>query len=614
MIDLTQIAQRLVNSRDLVIDVETTGLDWRHDQIIGYVLTFSPNPRDSIYLPVRHGGGGNLDPDIVESMLRFALNKQTLHTIGHNYLFDLMFMGKHGLELTGPLEDTMINAYLIDEHQPSFSLDACCKRMKVQEKKGDQLYVHLAGRFGGTATRRAQMGNLHRLAGDDPIAVDYAIGDGTSTWQLWEAQRLILRDQQLENIWRIECRVIRPLYRMMRRGVRVDEERLHQVRGIVSRLLVEAHGKLPPNFNDRSPNDVEKYLTDAGITDWPMTQPTPRFPDGQPSFTKEWLTSHKPGRRIIDAREYRHLLDSFFTPLVERHLYKGRVHTTFNQTMGERLGTRTGRLSSSDPNMQQVHKRNHKMGSLYRSIFIPDPGMLWGSADYSQIEPSLLAHYSGCRVLVKGYTSTPRIDAHSAVAKAAGIDRESGKRLNQALITGAGMRKAASMLGKPMHEALKMVNDYFAAMPEIKTLQRQAAAVYSQRGYVKSLLGRRARLEDHRFAYKAVNRLLQCGNADIIKKAMADVDDHLEIRGGNVHMLLNIHDDICYQYAPENRAIYGEAMEIMCDYGPGKSVPLVVPIVVDHKEGHSWAEATYGIDIVSDVFKSVGAAYELHGG
>src|SRR5262249_6689865 len=159
-------------------------------------------------------------------------------------------------------------------------------------------------------------------------------------------------------------------------------------------------------------------------------------------------------------------------PLIEEHMIDGRVHTTFNQTKGENYGTVTARLSSTAPNMQAVHKRNVLLGSLFRSIFIPDHGMLMTAADYNQCEPRLLAHFAEVQTLLNGYLSDPPIDAHTSVAQSAGIDRQSGKTLNQALLTGAGEAKAALMLGKPAAEAEEIVRAYFRSMPEIKPFQR----------------------------------------------------------------------------------------------------------------------------------------------
>lgn len=626
--DLNQIASIMERAPALVVDTETSGLDNRTDKVVGYVITWGPRPEETEYLPTRHGGGANLDPDKVVPLMRKSLTRPGLRVIGHNLAFDLKMMRTDGIIMPKEvnLECTQINAFLIDERQ-RFSLDACCKYMGVQEKKGDELYRHLAAKFGGEANRD-QMGNYWRLAGNDPIAVDYAIGDGTSTWQLWEKQQISLDSQELRPIWQLESRLIRVLDRMMAKGIKVNEERLHEVLKAARRMKEQEIAKLPPIEKFRSPNEMVRIFSDAGYKDWPIL-PLTEFArkkgktEGNPSFPEDWLVTNPLGRQIVRVRKLENLENSFLNPMIETHLWNGRVHANFNQTRGEKFGTVTGRLSCNDPNLQQVPKRNEELGSLFRSIFIPDEGKTWASGDYNQCEPRLLASYGKVKVLLDGYLSDPPIDAHTAVAiPAFGFDvdnpktsenkakRQFGKTLNQALLTGAGRGKAASMLGLPMSQADKIVDDYFAAMPEIAPFQKHAAKVMSIRGFVRSLLGRKARTEGRNFDYKAVNRLLQCGNADIIKKAMVDVDEYYESEGDRVNMINNVHDDICHQFYEDDREILARGIELMEDFGPvGKSVFLSVPMIVDVGEGDSWAVATYGKKTVDETFKLYGAKY-----
>lgn len=606
---LEQIERRIKESKALVIDEETTGLRWQTDKTIGHVLAFGPAPDDSVYLPIAHTGGGNMDRKKVNGAIIMGLKKNpNIRLVNHNLAFDLKFMDKEGLHhgLFGPLEDTMISACLIDERQRSFSLDACATFAGVQSKKGTGLYEYLAAKFGGEANKN-QMEHFHKLAGDDPVAVEYARGDGTTTYQLWQAQQKELDEQDLRQAWEIECRVIRVLHRMTSRGVKVDEERLHQVRKIVLARMNKLAKLLPPNFNVKAPSQMVKYFTGQGITDWPVTG------KGNPSFAEEWLETNEPGRNIVAVRKLRHLDNSFIVPLQETHIWKGRVHTSFNQTRGESFGTITYRLSSNAPNLQQCHKRDSLLGSVFRSVFVPDKGMILGTADYAQIEPCLLAHYGQVKVLLEGYLATPTVDAHSAVARSVfgsnftKLEREKAKRINQAILTGAGVGKIATMVGGD--GAAKLVDDYHRSMPEIKKIQRRSADVLLARGYVRCLLGHRARLEDRNFAYKALNRLLQVGNAGIIKKAMADIDEYYCSEGDRVHLLLSIHDDLVTQYAEEDRHIYNEGLRMMENYGPGKSIHVDVPIRIDPKEGRDWAEATYGLETVKKKWAEMGGNY-----
>ncbi len=618
---LDEFERRLSGSDRVVYDSETEGLDWRHHKICGHVFNFGPRQEDGIYLPVRHKGGANHEPKKILTIIKKSVKKNPRVLVqffnGH---FDLKFLAAEGLDISEfetPFEDGQINAFLLNELQRKMSLDECCKVMGVQEKKGDALYEHLAKLFGGKPDRD-QMANFHKTAGDDPIAVDYALGDGVSTWQLIDAQQPKLDEQDLRNIWMIERRCIKVLARMSIRGVKIDEDRLRQVMHLVQKKADRLREKLPKDFNPRAPTQMVKLMRDNGVEGWPETG------KGNPSFTKEWLVQSEIGRAVVGVREMDHLMNSFMTPMLERHLYKGRVHTTYNQTRGEDFGTVTGRLSSNDPNLQQVHKRNVLLGSVFRSVFVPDEGKLMASADYEQIEPRLLAHYADIKLLLDGYLATPPVDSHSSVAiKAFGYDpkdkspenkrkRDQGKTLNQALITGSGDRAAIAQLGVSYEQGMRIVRDYFAAMPELKPAQRRISNVFISRGFLTSLHGRRARLDDTRFAYRGLNRLLQCGNADVIKVAMCDIDEYFYAETDDeVNLLNNIHDDLQYQYHPDHEKYFRHAIDLMQQWGPtpDKTHFLEVPLSVEHKSGRNWAESSYDIETIQKMFKEMGGEY-----
>lgn len=624
-----QVLNRLKGGQKLICyDAETSGLDFKRCHPVGHVFTFSPYPRDSFYLPFRHAGGGNLfglegpqdkhgwdgKPHPAEEQLIAYMDRPDRLVFGHNLGFDLKFLWRVKYRLNAANEDTQVNAALIDEWQGKFSLDYCSRIAKVEAKKVEIIRDHIRSLF-PEATDKDYMGHYWRLAGDDPIAVEYAEGDGTSTWQLRDWQHRRIADEGLERVHGVECRLIPVLARMSIRGIRIDEERLTwletKIKADIDRLL-EA---FPAEFNARSPQDVEKFMRDSGQTDWPMTQHLkPR-----PSFPEVWLKTNEPGRQIVAVRKLSTLRDTFVNPMRETHMFQSpngtwRVHTTYNQLRGDEYGTITGRLSSSEPNLQAVPKHDELTGRLFRSIFIPDAGMEWASTDYSQIEPRLLAYYAQCRVLLDDYRNNPAADAHTAVTKSIYTNWETmtkaefkhvrndrGKRVNQTLVTGGGINVLVETYKIPRDEAEKLMEDYFDRMPEIKTLQTRAANKMKRHGYVLSLLGRRARLANRDKAFVAVNRLLQCGNADILKSKMVEIDDYLASEGRPVDLLNNCHDAVDYQFLPENRKHYVEILRIMEDFTPGHIVEFVdgpnyqcVPMKVDAGEGPNWAIATYG--------------------
>lgn len=535
----------------------------------------------------------------IEKELIASLDRQDLQVWGFNLSFDLRFLMRLGFTLRPSFRDGIINSALIDEHRPSYSLESCAADAGVAAKKSELIKTYLISKFPDEhLTPRNAMGHFWRLVGDDRMAVEYAEGDGTSTDQLIRWQDAELAAQELGKVHGVESALIPVLARMSFKGIRVDEERLHWLKGHITERLDALLAAFPPDFSSRSSTAVQKWCVDHGETGWPMT------PTGKPSFAEAWLETHDAGRQIIQLRKLDNLRNSFVNPLLETHLWRGRVHTDFNQLRGDEYGTVTGRLSSSGPNLTQVPKRNKELGKLFRSVFVPDEGMIWGSADIRQCEPALLAYYSRAKVLVDGFRSVPPLDPHAAVTRAINpgwetmtpaefkAARETGKRANQTVLTGGGAKTLTTKYGVPNAE--QFMRDYFAAMPEIKVLQRKAARRFEQRGYLLSLLGRRARLVDRNKSYTAVNRLLQCGNADLIKSSMVQIDQYLGSEGRPVDMLISIHDALEFQFSEGSRKSYEECLRIMSDFSPGQPIELDIPIGIDTGEGASWALATWG--------------------
>ena len=355
-------------------------------------------------------------------------------------------------------------------------------------------------------------------------------------------------------------------------------------------------------------------MTAHGITNWAKTA------KGNAKLDEAWLSTTEPGSKIVTLRQNRTLKDSFLKPMLDTHLWNGRVHPNYNQTKSDDYGTVTGRLSCSDPNLQQASKRNATIGRMHRSCFLADEGMIWGSVDYAQCEPVLLAVYSGAKVLLEGFRANPPRDAHSSVTKAVNSDwnrmdqeefdrvvvptpefkkaRDIGKRVNQTLLTGGGQGVLTEKYGIPPNEVKRIWADYFRALPEIKRLQKTSGNIMRNRGFVVSLLGRRARLrgfpQDRSKSYTSVNRLLQCGNADIIKLKMVEVDEYLKSEGRPIDMINSVHDSLDFQFHEEHRQHYYNCLGIMEDFGPDAQIKLSVPLRVEEGEGPDWAVATFG--------------------
>ena len=604
-----EIAIRMVReAKVLVFDTETSGTDWKRHNPIGYVCC---DATEAVYVPIRHGGGGNLpDPmtrpigspfdSLIQHSFEVELARAFEHraslgsmlTVGHQIKFDAHMAANAEIRIGRNLSCTMNNEALLDEYARSYSLEACAIRHGVEAKKGESLYQHISDLYGCPADRKA-MAHFWELSGSDPIAVDYACGDGITTSELYLAQQKKIEEQELSQVNRLEDRLIWTLFRMERRGVRMDTDYLAQLMTLVEDRIRMARERLPTGFNERSSKQVKAYIESTGHKDWPTTDL------GNPSFTEKWLKYFDEGRDIVTVRKWTNLKNSFVTPLMTEHIYNGRVHATINQLKADEYGT-PSRLSYSRPNLQQIPKRDLDLALVFRRAFIADEGMEFNEGDWSQCEPRLFAHYSKEPRLVEGYNKQPPDDVHEMVAALLLVERDpTAKRMNMGLFTGLYPKSFAVHMEWPLDKATEKWNQWHAMFPAIQVFQDQAAEVLRRRGYVKTILGRRLRLENPRFAYRAVSKIIQGGNADIMKTKMLETDEMYESAGDtDANLLVSVHDSQAWQSSKTKagQELATETLRIMADV-QGSPFNLRVPFVVDHKKGPNWAIATFGDNV-----------------
>lgn len=615
----------------IAYDVETSGLDWKRNSIVGYVITGThtleryegiarplSNQLQSIYIPIRHAGGGNLaDPGVpplktaedepVEHWFERDLEKafaarrakgfEVGHTVGHNVQFDALFSWKHGIMLGRNMADTQHQATMLNENQDGFSLDKTAVVFGVTPKLGQAMYNRLSQLFGGAA-KKDQMANFWRTAGNDPVVVDYSAGDGITTLEVYWAQLPHIREEKLELIMDIENKLIWTLVRMEHRGWKVANDKFEYVINKVDTLLKEARAKLPYGFEVRSPAAVRALATRVGHTDWPCTAPSTRFPGGQPSLNESFLETFEEGKAILRVRRLEKILDSFILPLRDKHMWSGRVHGHLNQLKADEYGTISGRMSASSPNLQQVPARDEELATLIRLLFEADLGMTLYEADYSQQEPRLWAHYSKDPYLNEGYNADPPRDVHTVAAELVGVARKVAKAINLGLFYLMGKKTFHKHMmkahpGITRAETDKLHDAWYSNFTFIKKFQNEATSVFKNRGWVRTILGRRARSNGDGRAYVAPNRIIQGGSADITKWALLQIDMRLEAEGDTSHLLMTVHDSIIWQSPEGDTETPKWIVAIMVNLN-GPPFNLTVPFTVDLTSGKNWAEVKFG--------------------
>lgn len=590
------LALRMVKtSKVIAYDTEGSGLDTVRDKVCGYVVT---DFEDSVYVPVGHEAGGNIPwADDFEKELAAAFNERSrlgYRTVGHNLGFDLRMSARRGIVPWSPLEDTMINELLIDDRTVGYSLDDCCTRHQVTAKLGADLYRVLAERFGGLPDRK-QMGNFWRMPGDDPYVVDYATGDGVSTLELWQSQQVILDAENLRVPWQLECDLLPYVARIHARGIRVDPNYAAQVSVDLKAQIEEKKKVFTPGFNVRSPSEVEALYRANGYEDhqFARTPPSTKHPNGQVSFTEKWLETNDIGNAILSVRRLEKAQDSFITPLATTHNVNGRVHPILNQSKSDDFGVAGARFSCSAPNLQAYPKRNVEVGKIVRRLVIPDDGMLIEEADAMQQEPRLFTHYSQDPALLQGYRDGT-MDIHDRANDLLfeSKDRDTAKRMAMGMLTMMSPPTLAVHMRWDLAKAKSSHRAFLSdAFPLIGQFQQDVMSVFRNRGYVKSILGRRARLSNPRFAYQGVSRVIQNSGGDHIKTCVLRACQYEDVFPNALNMLLTIHDSLVWQRDPAHSI--KELVAIIENVAQEPQFNISVPMPFEVGSGTDWAMASY---------------------
>ena len=608
----------LTDAKEIAVDLETRdpnlktkGPGWptRDGEVIGYAVATS---FWSGYLPIKHFGGGNLDEKIVKRWLAKQLAAPS-DKIMHNAQYDLGWLRAEGFTVNGRVIDTMVTANLLDENRFSYSLNALGYDYlgKVKSEKG---LVEAARDFG--VDPKAEMWKLPAM-----YVGQYAEMDATLTLDLWTHFKVLIEQEGIKDIWELETALIPYLVEMTLRGVRVDLERAERSKQEVMKrekaLLAQIKDMVGVPVDIWAAASISKAFDALGIA-------YPRTEKGAPSFTKSFLNEnpHPLATSIAQARAYNKINGTFIDGILRYVGADGRVHGHINQIRSDDGGTVSGRISMSNPNMQQIPSRDPILGPMIRSLFLPDEGKHWASVDFSQQEPRLAVHYAdaygksigreinGVAEIVHAYNTDPSTDFHTMVAQKASLPRKQAKAVGLGIIYGMGAAKMADDLDISVDEAKAVIAKFNETLPFLKELgsgvQNRLEDPRSS-GSIRSILGRKCRFNSwepaafgmnkampyeaavaaygpttrlqRAMTYKALNRLIQASAADMTKKAWLDC-----CQAGHLPML-QVHDELAFSVDSVDQA--REISAIMSN-----SVPLCVPNKCDIDFGPSWGEAT----------------------
>ncbi len=573
-------------------DTETTSLDYMQAQIVG--VSFAVEAGKAAYVPLAHdylGAPAQLDREQVLNVLKPLLEDANKAKLGQNLKYDMSVLANHGITMAGIRFDTMLESYVLNSTASRHDMDTL-----ALAHLGHQT-IH----FEDIAGKGAKQLTFNQI--DIEQAGPYAAEDADITLRLHQTLwPKLASDAGLKKLFEeIEMPLVPVLSRIERTGVLIDRDMLHTQSHFLAQRMEEitlaAYEEAGEEFNLSSPKQIQSILFDK------LGLPTlEKTPTGQPSTAEpvlQELALDYPLPKLILEHRSLSKLKSTYTDKLPGQIdpRSGRVHTSYHQAVAA-----TGRLSSSDPNLQNIPIRSEE-GRRIRQAFIAAPGYIMLAADYSQIELRIMAHLSGDAGLLHAFKEGQ--DIHSATAaEIFGVpleqvetnQRRSAKAINFGLIYGMSAFGLAKQLGIARGAAQEYVDLYFARYPGVKEFMERMRQEAHDQGYVETLFGRRLYLPDinnrnaqrRQYAERAaINAPMQGTAADIIKRAMISTDHWLQQSGINARIIMQVHDELVFEIGAE--CLDQARIEIeKCMTGAAE---LAVPLVVDIGVGPNWDEA-----------------------
>jgi len=584
---LDELLSRLSAAKSFAVDLETTSLDPMSAQLVG--ISFSSAPGEAYYIPVGHVGLGQIEQLPLEQVLarlKPPLEDNTLAKLTHNGKYDTTVLAEYGIEVKTLTFDTMLAAYLLGEK--SLGLKALAfSKLAIEMTPIAELI--------GSGSKQIPMSQVEIAR-----AADYACADADMTRRLAEVLEAQLHQQGLWQLFtEVELPLMPVLVHMERNGVALDAELLGQMSQHLGEQLLkletEIYNSVGHQFNINSPQQLSSVLF-GELRLSPQHKTKGGYSTGA-SVLEELRGVHPVIELILDYRQLSKLKSTYIDALPSLINPKTRrVHTSFNQTR-----TATGRLSSSEPNLQNIPVRG-ELAKEVRQAFIAPPGSYLLAADYSQIDLRALAHLSQDRSLVDAFRSDE--DIHTATAaQVFGIEpqavtpdmRRVAKTVNFGVIYGMSDYGLEQATGLSREEAAGFINAYFEKYPGVKKYLESTKEQARRLGYVQTILGRRRSIPEINSSNRqvreaaermAINMPVQGTSADIIKVAMINLDRQIAKRQLKSKMLLQVHDELIFE-VPESEL---KEMRQLVPEIMSTALKLSVPLKVDIKVGKNWSE------------------------
>ena len=584
--DIDLLVQKFLSENFLSLDTETTSTNAIDAELVG--LSFSVKENEAYYIPVPASKEETLK---IVNKLKPVYENEKILKIGQNIKYDINVLSKYGIDMKGPIFDTMVAHYLMNPksyHNMDYLAEVYLKykTIRIEELIGEN--------------KKTQK-NMRDLSPED--VYEYACEDADVTLKLKNLLEEELKKENLVELFEtIEMPLIPVLAKMERNGVILDTESLKAVSENLNAKMKakeeEIYEAAGMRFNISSPKQVGEVLYEKmKIVAKPKKTKSGQYATSE-DILQKLKTKHPVIGLILDYRGIKKLLNTYVDSLPELiNPNTGHIHTSYNQAVAV-----TGRLSSSEPNLQNIPIRDEN-GKEVRKAFVPEPGCLFFSADYSQIELRIMAHLSKDKHLIEAFLEGH--DIHSATAaklynisieEVTSDQRRAAKTANFGIIYGITAFGLAERMEVSRTEAKSLIDDYFATYEDVKRYMDTSINMVREKGYTETIFGRRCYLPDihsHNATVRgyaernAINAPIQGTAADIIKKAMVNIDRRMQEEKMKSKMILQVHDELNFSVPPEEKErmekIVIEEMENVCK--------LDVPLIADCGWGNNWLEA-----------------------